>query len=236
MAANMFVEISDITGDAMETGHKDWIVVQSASWNVERAVEMTDLGSTQRMHANSNFGKVELSSQMGKASNDLALSVANGTVRKEIIMHWGRSGDSAADVSYLTRIQSVIQEAGLPQTIHYLVGLMPSEMSAALNVAPENTAAVFGLYTRDKTGQQLRTGEVVSAVRSQTDIPLFGLFVSTLNSGIAGVNVTSPAAYAKRAADLTLALLFDDTPPTNLEIPTSFFKIKVFNTIFNQFK
>ncbi len=133
------------------------------------------------------------------------------------------SGDSAADVSYLTRIQSVIQEAGLPQTIHYLVGLMPSEMSAALNVAPENTAAVFGLYTRDKTGQQLRTGEVVSAVRSQTDIPLFGLFVSTLNSGIAGVNVTSPAAYAKRAADLTLALLFDDTPPTNLEIPTSFF-------------
>ena len=97
MAANMFVKISDITGDAMESGHKDWIVVQSASWNVERAVEMTDLGSTQRMHANSNFGKVELSSQMGKASNDLALSVANGTVRKEIKMDWCRSGDSASD-------------------------------------------------------------------------------------------------------------------------------------------
>jgi type VI secretion system secreted protein Hcp len=93
----MFVDISDITGDATEDKHKDWIVVQSANWNVERAVEMTDLGSTQRMHANSNFGKIELTSQMGKASNDLALSVANGTVRPEITMHWCRSGDSASD-------------------------------------------------------------------------------------------------------------------------------------------
>ncbi|KIC15949.1 MULTISPECIES: Hcp family type VI secretion system effector [unclassified Leisingera] len=96
MAANMFVQISDIEGDATEENHKKWIVIQSASWNVERAVEMTDLGSTQRMHANSNFGKIELTSQMGKASNDLALSVANGTVRPEIIMHWCRSGDSAS--------------------------------------------------------------------------------------------------------------------------------------------
>ena len=97
MAANMFVDISDIDGDATEAKHDKWIVVQSASWNVERAVEMTDLGSTQRGHANSNFGKVELTSQMGMASNDLMVSVANGTVRPEIIIHWCRSGDSASD-------------------------------------------------------------------------------------------------------------------------------------------
>ena len=97
MAASMFVEISDIEGDATEQNHKKWIVIQSANWNVERAVEMTDLGSTQRMHANSNFGKIELTSQMGKASNELAKSVANGTVRPEIIMHWCRSGDAQAE-------------------------------------------------------------------------------------------------------------------------------------------
>lgn len=97
MAANMFVQIKDIKGDATETKHKEWIVIESANWNVERAVEMTDIGSTQRMHANSNFGKIELTSQMGKASNGLALSVANGTVRPEIIMHWCRSGDSASE-------------------------------------------------------------------------------------------------------------------------------------------
>lgn len=96
MAANMFVQVSDTPGDATEKEHDKWIVVESASWNVERAVEMTDLGSTQRGHANSNFGKIELTSQMGLASNGLMTSVANGTVRPEIIMHWCRSGDSAS--------------------------------------------------------------------------------------------------------------------------------------------
>lgn len=96
MAANMFVKISDIPGDATEKGHDKWIVIQSCNWNVERAVEMTDLGSTQRGHANSNFGKVEVTSQMGLASNKLMTSVANGTVRPEIEINWCRSGESAS--------------------------------------------------------------------------------------------------------------------------------------------
>lgn len=97
MAANMFVKISDIPGDATESNHDKWIVIQSMSWNVERAVEMTDLGSTQRGHANSNFAKVEVSSQMGIASNKLMTSVANGTIRPEIEIHWCRSGDEASE-------------------------------------------------------------------------------------------------------------------------------------------
>lgn len=96
MAANMFVKISDIPGDATESGHDKWIVIQSCNWDVERAVDMTDLGSTQRGHANSNFNKVEVTSQMGLASNKLMVSVANGTVRPEIIIHWCRSGESAS--------------------------------------------------------------------------------------------------------------------------------------------
>ncbi len=96
MAANMFIEISDIPGDATEKKHEAWIVIESASWNVERAIEMEDLGSTQRGHANSNFGKLELTSQMGLASNKIMTSVANGTIRPEITMHWCRSGESAS--------------------------------------------------------------------------------------------------------------------------------------------
>lgn len=96
MAANIFVEISDIPGDATEKNHDKWIVLESISWNVERAVDMTDLGSTQRGHANSNFGKVEVASQMGMATNKLMVSVANGTVRPEIIIHMTRSGESAS--------------------------------------------------------------------------------------------------------------------------------------------
>ena len=97
MAANMFMHISDIPGDATEAKHDKWIVLESATFEVERAVDMADLGSNQRAHANTNFQKVEVTSQIGIASNKIAQSVANGTVRPEIKMHWCRSGPNAAD-------------------------------------------------------------------------------------------------------------------------------------------
>jgi type VI secretion system secreted protein Hcp len=93
MAANMFMEIDKIPGDATEGNHKNWIVLESASFELERAVDMTDLGSNQRSHANTNFQKIELTTQIGKASNLLALAVANGTVKDSVTMHWCRSGD-----------------------------------------------------------------------------------------------------------------------------------------------
>ena len=97
MADNMFIKISDIPGDGTEKHHKDWIVIESATFELERAVDMANLGSNQRMHANTNFQKVEVTSQIGKASNKIMTSVANGTVRPEIDMHWCRSGESSAD-------------------------------------------------------------------------------------------------------------------------------------------
>ncbi|MEW9921701.1 Hcp family type VI secretion system effector [Marimonas sp. MJW-29] len=97
MAANMFILVDGAPGDATEVNHTDWIVIESATWEVERAVDMVDLGSNQRSHANTNMQKIEVTSQIGKASNKLALSVANGTVRPEIEMHWCRSGDSASE-------------------------------------------------------------------------------------------------------------------------------------------
>ena len=97
MAANIFCFFDDFEGDATEANHEKWVVLESASWSIERAVDMTDLGTTQRGHANSNFGKLECATQVGVASNDLMLSVANGTIRPEIIMHWCRSGDAAGE-------------------------------------------------------------------------------------------------------------------------------------------
>lgn len=97
MAANMFMKVEGAEGDATEKHHKNWIVLESATFEVERAVDMADLGSNQRMHANTNFQKIEVTSQIGKASNKLAQSVANGTVRPEVLMHWCRSGQSSSD-------------------------------------------------------------------------------------------------------------------------------------------
>jgi signal transduction histidine kinase len=135
------------------------------------------------------------------------------------------SGDSATDTAYLTRIQSVIQELGLQQTIHYLVGLTPSEVSTELNIAPLNTAAVFTPYSKDRTGQLFRTDDVVDIVSEQVDKPLFGIFDGSRNSSIVGGSITSATRTGKEAAEVMLALLFDDTPqpPTVLEITGSYF-------------
>ena len=96
MAAQMFVYIKDIDGDATEDKHPKWIVVNSVDWEVARSVDVNDMGGTQRGHGNATFGKVSVTSELGKASNKLKLSVANGTIRPEIKIDCCRSGEDAA--------------------------------------------------------------------------------------------------------------------------------------------
>jgi type VI secretion system secreted protein Hcp len=81
MAANMFVQIDGITGDATEENHPGWIPVKSVSWSVERAVDLSDLGSTQRGYANVNFAKIAVTSELHAASTDLMLLASNGLVK-----------------------------------------------------------------------------------------------------------------------------------------------------------
>ena len=97
MAENMFIKISDIPGNSIEKNHKDWIVIQNMFFELERNVDMTDLGSTRRPHTITYFQKIDVTSQMSIASNLLALSVANGTVRPEIELHICRPGENASD-------------------------------------------------------------------------------------------------------------------------------------------
>lgn len=95
--ANMFMRISDIDGDSPEAYHEKWIVLQSINWGLQRVVDMADIGSNQRGHANANFNKIEVTTEFSKASCKLMASVANGTIRPEITIHQCRSGDIAED-------------------------------------------------------------------------------------------------------------------------------------------
>ena len=96
MAAQMFVWIDKIPGDATEDSHKEWIVVNSVDWEVARSVDINDMGGTQVGHGNATFGKVSVTSELGKASNLLKMAVANGTKKDEIKIDCCRSGDDAA--------------------------------------------------------------------------------------------------------------------------------------------
>lgn len=126
MAANMFIKISDIPGNADDKKHKDWIVIQNMFFELERPVDMTDLGSPQRGQAIAYFQKIEVTSQMSIASNLLALSVAKGTVRPKIELHVCRPSGNAFEgleaFSIWTLHDAIIDsygvtsnEAGIPE-------------------------------------------------------------------------------------------------------------------------
>ncbi len=89
---NVFVRISDIPGEAKEANHIEWIAVKSIDWGLERTLDMTDLGTTQRGYANANFNKVTLTSELSRASAKLMTAVANGTSRGEITIEMCRAG------------------------------------------------------------------------------------------------------------------------------------------------
>ncbi|MEX0327742.1 MAG: Hcp family type VI secretion system effector [Ruegeria sp.] len=89
---NVFIKM-DFPGEAREKGHTDWIACKEISWNVERTLDMADMGTTQRGYANANFGKVELSTELSKASAKLMTYVASGKSNAEMTIHLCRSGD-----------------------------------------------------------------------------------------------------------------------------------------------
>ena len=97
MAADIFIEIKGLTGDATEKDHKGWFVIKSLSWGMERSVDTDDLGSQQRGYGNAKFNKVVLSSEFGKGSLLLAQAAASGTNYKDIEIHFCRAkGDGQA--------------------------------------------------------------------------------------------------------------------------------------------
>jgi len=96
VAENTFVQIEGIPGEGTEANHVGWIPLKSIDWNMERTVDMTDLTTKQRGYANTNFGKVAVTSDLSKASAKLCTYVASGKVTSLVTIHLCRSGDDAS--------------------------------------------------------------------------------------------------------------------------------------------
>jgi len=110
MAADIFVKLTGKVntpkGDATEKDHKEWFVVKSLSWGMERSVDTEDLGSQQRGYGNAKFNKVVLTSEFGIGSLLLAQAAASGTNYTTVQIDLCRAkGDGSAGLQvYLTYI------------------------------------------------------------------------------------------------------------------------------------
>ena len=87
----------EIKGDVTEKKHEGWIAIQSMSFEMDRPVDMTNVGSNQRPSVITGFQKINVTSHMGSASNLLADSVANGKVLNNVEIHIFRDGRGDSD-------------------------------------------------------------------------------------------------------------------------------------------
>lgn len=103
---NVFIELNNVPGESREKNHKNWIAVKSIEWNVERTLDMADLGTTQRGYANANFGKITVTTELSKASAKLMTYVASGKSTDQMLIHMCRAGDDESQgmEPYLTWI------------------------------------------------------------------------------------------------------------------------------------
>ncbi len=101
---NTFLKIDPMEGEVIEKAHIGWIAAKSIEWNVERTLDMTDLGTTQRGYANANFGKVSVTSELSVVSPVIMRYVATGFVTPEVTIEMCRAGsdDQAGMEAYLT--------------------------------------------------------------------------------------------------------------------------------------
>jgi type VI secretion system secreted protein Hcp len=78
-----YVKLGDIKGEATDSDHKDWIIIQSMSSPIFRSIP-DGAKDQQRTKGETTLGDVVVSRQLDKSSTKLQEACANGTFFKEV--------------------------------------------------------------------------------------------------------------------------------------------------------
>ena len=96
----VYLQYGDVKGDVTASGYQDWIELNGFSFGIERSVEMTDLGSTQRGHANANLSKIVGQKEFTPSSPQLFLATASGTIEPTAQIHCVRTDLEGVRIPY----------------------------------------------------------------------------------------------------------------------------------------
>ena len=93
--AAAFMKLGDIKGEATDSKHKEWIIIESMSSAISRTVD--DKGKdAQRSRGDTTLGDVVVVRELDKSSTKLAESTANGFFHDEVEIHFTRSIDDGS--------------------------------------------------------------------------------------------------------------------------------------------
>lgn len=100
MVATLFVKLTDSTGkvlngDATETGHDKWIVVNSISFKLSRTSEQEG-GAVTRGFGKAKLEAMEFDSEVGSYTSPMMMASASGLRFKEVLIDLCKSNESSS--------------------------------------------------------------------------------------------------------------------------------------------
>jgi type VI secretion system secreted protein Hcp len=102
-----FAKIGDIKGEATDSGHKDWIIIESMSSPISRSIPQ-GAKDQQRTKGETTLGDVVLVRELDKSSTKLAEACANGTFYPEVEIHLCSTVKNKQEQYYTCKLKNVI--------------------------------------------------------------------------------------------------------------------------------
>ncbi len=82
-----YIKLGDIKGEATDSGHKDWIIIQSMSSPIMRSIP-EGAKDHQRTKGETTLGDIAVMRELDKSSTKLQEACANGTFFPEVEIHF----------------------------------------------------------------------------------------------------------------------------------------------------
>ena len=105
-----YMKLGDIKGEASDSDHKEWILLDSMSSPMFRSVP-SGAKDQQRTKGETTLGDIAVSRQLDKSSTKLQEACANGTFFKEVEIHFCTTVKNKQE-PYLTYKLSDVIEIG----------------------------------------------------------------------------------------------------------------------------
>lgn len=103
--AAAYMKLGDIKGEATDSGHQEWIIIESMSSPIYRALVTDPATGVQRQRGDVVLGDIVCIKELDKSSPKLAESVCTGTVFPEVEIHFTKTIDNGdgttSEVPYL---------------------------------------------------------------------------------------------------------------------------------------
>jgi PAS domain S-box-containing protein len=142
---------------------------------------------------------------------DAALRLQPDTRRAVVI-----AGTGSPDRVWLAAARTQLAPYRERIDVVYLTDLTLEQVVTRVAALSTGTVVLFGVFSRDATGQDLIAAEVVRRVTASASVPVYGPADTFIGGGIVGGHVVSFQAQGERAAELALSVLRGNRPrPTD---------------------